>query len=296
MSRIELSDEESRMDGAPVGELFAVEVVPDSLLSPLPNAVELLQSLRNDYSKETSWSDQFVFVQGIRSLLLFHVDAVQSGPKDKLIQCVIDSLESLRSSSVRNGLSAGGLLMKYGNLAREQLFHIVQAMVVRTAGGPKFICDEAEAVLKESLQSINPLLAAESLIEGTHHKNADVVSKAYVLMGHTFLRIPSNTSDLCTAHRPLIKCLFIGLSSKRVQGKEGSRLAIRHLHNLIGEAEFTHAVASCDLPNSLTKLIAKEISDLKIANSSTCQNISTGVDVLDPVLVAPTTGEGELCT
>ena len=261
MSKIELSVEESRMDGAPVGDLYAVEVLLDSDLRPLPSAPDLLQKLNSGYSKDTPWSEQFAFVEGIRSLLLFHQDEFCTAPRDKLITCVIDCLESLRSSSARNGIFAGGLLIKHGQLTREELFRIVQAMVGKTAGGPKFICDVAEGVLSDALLTIDPLLATRSLMEATLHKNADVVSKAYVIMGQSFTRVSAMTPESCDAHLSVFKALFHGLNSKRVPGKESSRVAVRHLRKLIGESEFVRIVAACDLPNSLTKLIAKEIAD-----------------------------------
>lgn len=286
MSKIQLSDEESRMEGAPVGDLYAVEVLTDTELRPLNNAADVVKKL-SSYSKDTPWSEQFAIVEGIRSLLLFHAEELNTTPKDKVITCVIDSLESLRSSSARNGIFAGGLLIKYGRLCREELHRVVQAMVMRTAGGPKFICDVAEGVLSEALLTIDPLLATESLMDGTQHKNADVVSKAYVIMGQSFTRVGVMTPERCAAHLRVIKSLFNGLNSKRVPGKESSRVAVRHLRKLIGDSEFARTVASCDLPNSLTKLIAKEVSDIISVSvaATACEGSGMVITAQDPVLV-----------
>ena len=160
-------------------------------------------------------------------------------------------------------------------------------MVGRTAGGPKFICDVAEGALSEALLTIDPLLATEALMNGTQHKNADVVSKAYVLMGQSFTRMSSITPELCAKHLPVVKALFRGLNSKRVPGKDSARNAVRHLRRLLGESEFPRVVASCDLPNSLCKLIAKEVSDCGGASVAATNFGDAGVEIAaqDPVLV-----------
>jgi hypothetical protein len=259
MRKITLSDEEAKMDGAPTGDIYAVELKREEDLIPLDDPIGLLLKLNESYSKDVGWTDQLAYLENLRSIFLYHKDTFTCEYHMKCIDCIVDSCDAIRSSTMRSGLVTATLLIENIHLSSSDLNRTVRSVVARTAAAPKFIVDLAEGGLAKAFKNVDPWQAVISLVEPANHKNPDVVSKAFVLMGAQFIRIPFRLEDINGSHYLVLRLIGIGLNSRKVPGKVSCRNALSHLHDLFGTEDFLFVMGQCSLTPVQFKWVEKEV-------------------------------------
>lgn len=242
-----------------LGDIFQVEVLSNDQLERLDDPASFMLSFVTGYCKDASWSEQFAFVQNIRSVLYFDAEVCTEDHNEKVQACLIDGLAELRSSTLRNAIMCTGLYLQKISLNTSQFRKLVNAMIVKTAGSPKFIIDLAEKSLDDAFAGVDALTVTTALVEATNHKNTDVASKALVLINRHIGRLDANAEGFADAFHPVFESLAVGLNAKKVPGKESARLALRYLLSVIGEEEFLAEVARCTLAESQVKLVHKEV-------------------------------------
>jgi hypothetical protein len=246
-------------------DIYAVEVLSDDALRALENPSVELAEILSSYTKDTHWSAQFSYVEKLRCILRFHSDVIDSTVTALALECVVDSLDSLRSSTLRNGIFCGAAFVKSGLLGLDDMFRIVRAIAVKVAGGPKFINERAEASLNECLQGVETWNALYALLPVTDHKNSDVVSRTFVVMGGLISRLDASFVEVDAAHYPIIRALAIGLTRKGVAGKASCRSALKHIYGLVSVEIFGLAVKECKLLNSQFKVVEKEVGPCSLS-------------------------------
>lgn len=276
MNKIQLSAEELSMNGAPEGDLFNVEVLADSVLLQLndDDVSDFIRNLNtNLINSDTSWAEQFRLVETLRSLLLYNRDKVTefytgtgtTVTPSPIVSLITSAAESLRSSTMRNGILAARLLILNVPLTSQDLEKVTFSVTTRMAGSPKFICDLAENSLTEALEGVSPLRAIDALLPLTSHKNADVASKAFIQVGKQISRLTADSLASDYAFVPLLQALAAGLNCKKVPGKDSSRNSLRQLLLLMGGEILEQRLAECNLLGSQMKQIQKEIlTDQKV--------------------------------
>lgn len=269
MSKIELSEEELRMDGAPSGDIFSVEVVSDEHLPALEDPDAFFDTIPPFHWKDAPWPDQFRFIEKIRCVLKHHLSDFKEDYIPKTISCLVDSLESLRSSTIKNALKASSSLILSIDLKQRDLNKIVHAICLKTSGCPKFIIEQAVETLQSSFHRSDPLKVILALLEATAHKNADVISYAHVMMRMQVERLDlSEETNLSQVFDPsfygFTHSLCLGLNGKKVPGKEACRAALRYMHAELGTERFKKLVSQCgSLSPSQLKLVDKEVTSVK---------------------------------
>jgi len=275
------------MCGAPEGELYDVTLLQDNEISPYNGNVidELIMLINksglyndnndnnnnnNNDSSSGTWADKYALVEFIRRVLLHHIDNLilefqqrlivdsnsNSNSNDNnqnsfmitLTDATVDALQSLRSSTVRNGLlCARSIIKNYSKIpwSDTQLQRIVTDLVNRTTVGPRFICEQAGEVLTNLTTSLPPLTSILILVPSIGHKNADACSKVYSLIAESSLQLneivyePSSSLSSSTCiMKKLVDSLSKGLNAKRPQARDLCRKAFRHIQIKMGNDAF----------------------------------------------------------
>ena len=136
------------MNGAPEGELFDVTVLPDEELVTFAvvGSSELNDIFSEAHSKiqssKATWGDRYAFVEIIRSIVLHRTDFINQEILDTMVRAANSSVESLRSSEIRNGvLALRNIITKCFNSINSADMSVSFGLLVsKASSGPKFIC------------------------------------------------------------------------------------------------------------------------------------------------------------
>jgi hypothetical protein len=257
------------MCGAPEGELYDVTLLQDDEITPYEpndnviNELTILISKSGLYNVVNSntadktdnngtWADKYALVEFIRRVLLHHTDSLliefhsdsKIDSENQLMititDAIVDAIQSLRSSTVRNGvLCARAVINTHSKLkwSEGHILRLVTDLVNRTSVGPRFICEQAAEVLAAMIITLPPLLSIQLLAPSISHKNADACSKVFSLIAESSLKLTeivyqplSSVPSTCTINK-LIDALSKGLNAKRPQARDLCRKAFRHIQD-----------------------------------------------------------------
>ena len=195
--KMQISDTELSMNGAPEGDLYDVQILNDSELFAFDSAemaeaaFQTACSLKKDSS---SWADLFSVVEVIRRLALHHQPVLLSSELlGEGIDSAIEAVVSLRSSTIRNGILCLKALAAIDKMNAEYICRIVATLMGRTSGGPRFICDTATSAVEETVALLSPQLSIDALTSSTLLKNSDSAGKAFVLIAQSVIRLYNQT-------------------------------------------------------------------------------------------------------
>jgi hypothetical protein len=249
------------MNGAPEGEIFEVTVLADHELRSFSSAsdAETYNAYNAAHSMfsavSATWADKYSFVELVRSISFskprFLVD---NGLTENVLKAAMDSVESLRSSEIRNGILALGILVQncMSGITEEQLTLVAGLLVNKLAGGPRFICSLSSEVLAKVILSLAPLVSIRALMPHVQHKNAEAASIVVCLLADRVVpKLDKENADHLDGCRILIGVLSKGLNGKRATTITSSKAALSHLRQYLGEESFQQLLASAtDLDES----------------------------------------------
>eukprot|EP01041_Mallomonas_annulata_P004527 gene4527-8987_t len=284
--RMKISDQERKMDGAPLGELFDVKVMCDSNINPSINPhLELESAIRISKMNGTSWADKYEAVETFRRLALHHPNVLVVS-LDCAMTAAIDGIECLRSSSIRNGIHCVHvLLLKFSSDISDELFDRgITRLMLKIGTGPRFISDIAQNILTELLCNPNPWRYINALKTMADHKNADISNKALVFISKLILKLS------CTDLKPqqnleiLLNICQKGLRGKKVEGKEKIKVALKFIQEKLGVEEFLHCLQN-QFPMTQVTEILLELTP----STSTSTLTSSSTNTLNNKITNPTT-------
>ena len=261
--KIAMSHEEKTMNGAPEGDLYDIKVLQDEELAPLEAAsseviAQLSTILASSSQPSATWADKYATVEMIRRVIIFHSQAMQLDIVifTASLEAAIQAIESLRSCSVRNGISCLRNMVMHCPIVLDSEYagSLLEALMNRSATGPKFICESASEVIMATAAKMLPCVLVGALNALTLHRNSEISNLAHYLVAQSVLKAAQDAQSLNLS--PLLAVLCRGLSSKRPNGRESSRMALLQLQAVLGEASFQQIAAGA--------LTAEQIADMQI--------------------------------
>jgi hypothetical protein len=216
---IEISNDEKIMNGAPETDLYDVKLLQDEEL-PLLDSDFSLNSVISSYSSSTVWAEKFYCVQHMRCFVQFCDESITNRDVSSMISAGLLEIESLRSSSSRNGLYL--LRQLSSHLPRllddELMKKSFDTLINRIKAGPKFLATEAAGVLKIIGGVVDPIHIVALLTPHSNSKNTDVVDVVYSVICKSLENMDSfaEVSDG-------IRLIYAGLSSRSISAKECSK-------------------------------------------------------------------------
>lgn len=262
--KITLTEDERGMNGAPEGEIFSVVVLSDADLPPLSeeeNIAFLHTQIERVFSQDTNWAEKYEAMTNIRRVLIFHIELLDDDNSVVPViamQCV-DAINSLRSTTVRNGLLClQALLTKKSVLvwSSRAASSIIACLLTRCGSGPRFIVESAAQILLSIVPAHCPLgIITQSAQPLLTNKSPEVSSKAAMLIASATMSLTITTISSVTQHDMYITLisLLTGLGAKKIPAKDAAKKAILHIGRLL------HATPLTVLLHSLN---TKDKSDL----------------------------------
>jgi hypothetical protein len=263
--KIALTEDERGMNGAPEGEIFSVVVLSDADLPPLTEDEENMAFLHTQIEKvlsqDTNWAEKYEAMTNIRRVLVFRIELLD---EDNAVvpviamQCV-DAINSLRSTTVRNGLLCiQALLIKKSVVvwSSRAAASIIACLLTRCGSGPRFIVESAAQILLSTIPTHCPLgIITQSAQPLLTNKSPEVSSKAAMLIASATMSLTFTSINSVTQHdlHTTLISLLTGLGAKKIPAKDAAKKAILHLGHLL------HGTPLTVLLHSLNQ---KEKSDL----------------------------------
>jgi len=277
--KLDLSEAEKAMDGAPQGEIFDVSVLQD--FSLVPSACpeeELDQALKLLLEPAASWAEKHSAIESMRRLMLHNSSLISSRLDviDIVVTASVDYISSLRSSTAYNSILCISLILENKEkfqLSDENINTSLTSLMQRTVAGPKFVIDSAYSTIKRSVLHLSFSLLFHILRPFSVHKNADTVSRAYAALSHNALSTEQHASfnEFVVENQLVVITFFAeGLTSKKTEGKTHSRKVLLAIQKLLDLDAFSSCVAKIEAP-MIRAVVQKEI----LKPSSSFSNLST---------------------
>lgn len=270
--KMEISDDEMSMNGAPAGDLYDVQVMNDSELFCFCDddiAKTAFESATFVDKGSSSWAELFSGVEVTRRMALHHPGVLLSCEcLPMAIQAAIDGSLSLRSSTIRNGIACMRSLA-FLDIGSAHICRIVEVLMGRTGSGPKFIANEAAKVLDEIIPKFEPIMSIRALSSSTNIKNNEVSSKAFIMISQTVIRLLASlpvplegkieTPTKPTTYKEIIKIMSRGLNARSPLARDASREAFKAIKLSLGDVLFSSSIASA-LDGVAVKDIQREVN------------------------------------
>jgi hypothetical protein len=284
VKKIQISEDEKLMNGAPEGDLFEMVVFEDGELWPFASDAEAVNEVGSSckkHSESTVWADKYEAVVVMRRVLLHHTEVISRSMchLTSVVAAAVADADSLRSCRVRNGImclrtlltqcssslsNTGVITASSSSACHAAVNHInsiVNSLLAKTGGGPKFILElSLNTLLNAAVPNLEPTALISCLFTSVEHRNADLAANAILAAVGAVRRI--DTSVLCSAAevhmlslRDTFCCLALALNAKRHKAKEEAKLAIKYVHAAVGDDHFQALVAL-----HLSEVQAKEVS------------------------------------
>jgi len=279
-----ITNDEKLMNGAPDGDLYELTLLQDDELLPFESNELAASEFGNcvpRYRETSIWAEKYAEVLIVRRVLVHHIDSLASVENSLIsatVDMMIESTVSLRSCVIRNGLLCIRRFLRYfSTLVDSQDIGILSAKIIaallnRTVGGPRFICDTAFETLTVAAtdKHIPPLHFIKGLGPLATHKSPEVSSKALILLSKCVQSLEGSNSNSSngshtpgTQYRDAIKVAAIGLTARLAKGREASKEAIRLIQNRLAPAAFKDLISKV-----LTAAEATEVGRLDPAEKS----------------------------
>lgn len=255
--KIQISQDEKMMSGAPEGDLFDMVVFEDAELWPYASETEAREEFVKGckiHDESSVWADQYESVVVIRRVVLHHAD-ILNADKSMLLEAskaVIAGVESLRSCRVRSGImglrtllrNCGATLSTMHTPESDICSAVVTSLLTKTGGGPKFISELAlNSLLQEAVTGVPPLELIRCLFPSIAHRNPEIGASAIYASVECVRKLDQSVLSDATAEgmevmRETIQGLAQALNAKRPKAKECAKTALRSLYTAVGDAHF----------------------------------------------------------
>lgn len=175
------------MAGAPQGPIYSLHVFEREDLEPVEDPQDLLEAALQVVTDAENWAEQHEAVICYRRLAASGVTAQEllSGALGPVLAHVLQGISSERSAIARNSLMCMGELFDvFGEkeaLSACWVLHlpaIVETLLHRSAGGPKFVCNAAKDALASVAAVTDPARLCGVLRSELRERQHDVVGNA----------------------------------------------------------------------------------------------------------------------
>lgn len=260
--KIQISQDEKLMNGAPEGDLFDMVVFEDTELWPYSSDTEAHEEFVKCYKthqESTVWAEQYESVVVMRRVVLHHPSVINTDPAavSQLVTSTIAGVESLRSCRVRSGIMGLRGILKHCSTALsatpsssssaapvDHCAGLIACLLAKTGGGPKFICELASNILfQEAVANVPPLTLIRCLLPFVAHRNPELSGnaiQAIVLSSQKiqseFLMDPNESS--MHQLKDLMQGLAQAINAKKPAAKESAKTALKYLVAQVGETQF----------------------------------------------------------
>lgn len=261
--KINVSDYERNMNGAPASDIFDVKLLTDEELKPFESNIIVNEKIHHCcslYEISTVWADKYVCIEDMRRIVLYHYQSLSLQQSLNILYKGIQEVESLRSSSARNALF---LLNSVVNNMTDVLNHenslskLLSCLFGRIGSGPKFLCDTASSAVHNIVNRVkNVQLALDNILMYSDNKNTDVLACVYSASVSGLLRF--NISDFTNTiqMKTIIQFMHKGLTSKSIQAKNNCRQAFLHIHSILSSNdEFNQFLESFLIPFQVQEIL-----------------------------------------
>ena len=271
--KMEMSEDEMSMNGAPAGDLYEIQVMSDDELFSFGSddiARSEFETACVVDKESASWADLFSNVEVTRRMTLHHPEILlKCGCLSLAIDAAIDAALSLRSSTIRNGIACLRSLSLL-DIGSVYICRIVEVLMGRSGSGPKFIATEASKVLDEIVSKIEPLVCVKALSSSTNNKNTEVSSKAFTIISQAVVRLlasnnpsaqqegKSETPTKTGNFKEIIRLMSRGLSARSPLARDASREAFKALKASLGDVLFAANLSNA-LENAGIKDVQREV-------------------------------------
>lgn len=281
VKKVSISSEEKAMNGAPEGDLYDVVLLEDSALFAFESSEKAAEELSKQlaaFPATTVWAEKYEIITTFRRIVLHHnILLADTATLKSVVNCVLDSIASLRSSNVRNGL----LCLRKAAHCCEQIWSVDNSLAIfnsllnKSGNGPKFLCDTAF----ETAQCATEKCPIERLIPALQpfltHKNMEVSCKAIQLLTQSIQQLTTaflqQLHQSCSSNTKLtdmLSCLSAALNAKKALGKEKAKEALRHIKEALG-ADLFDSFIDANLTATQSAEIKREVKPTVAAPSAT---------------------------
>jgi hypothetical protein len=264
--KIVLTSEEQGMNGAPESDLYDVKVLSNDDISPcsaesLQCYLQTVTGVRDFHA--LVWVEKFDLITMIRQILKHQSDMIKLSHLPMISTFIIEGVDSLRSTTVRNSLEAMKQLVLFStsSATHDQAYMLgaVQCILRKTSTAPKFmisLVDEIIQVMTKNL-SLHVLLPAAN--EFVNHKNLDSVKKSFSMICDAI-----KLTD-CNGDKLILNYLCVGVKSKSPEARKICKEAIVNIQNMLGdsfESYVTDALSESDVAFLRRELMQKTVAKL----------------------------------
>ena len=286
VNKINISNDEKMMNGAPEGDLYELVVLQDDELPPFDShniAQSEFELCFEKHYETTIWAEKYEFVTIIRRVLIHHIDVladVDFSLISSVVDIMIEATASLRSCVIRNGLLCLRRFLRYFNTlvdaseCSELTVKIVGALLSRTANGPKFICETAnEILIIAAVERQVPVLTFfKGLLPYATHRSPEVSSKA-IILSTKCVQAMDNLSTTTTLsgtqqYKDPLKIAAIGLTTRLAKGKEAAKDALKLIQSRLSPAAFKDFAAKALSPSESAEVMRLIETDKAFNGSS----------------------------
>lgn len=271
--KMEMSEDEMSMNGAPAGDLYEIQVMSDDELFSFADddiARSEFETACVVDKESASWADLFSNVEVTRRMTLYHPEVLlKCDCLSVAIDAAVDASLSLRSSTIRNGIAClkSLSLLDIGSI---YICRIVEVLMGRSGSGPKFIATEASKILDEIVSKIEPLVCIKALSSSTNNKNTEVSSKAFTIISQAVIRLLSSNNPTAQQegksvtptktgnYKEIIRLMSRGLSARSPLARDASREAFKALKASQGDILFAANLSNA-LENAGIKDVQREV-------------------------------------
>lgn len=291
VKKIQISQDEKLMSGAPEGDLFDMVVFEDAELWPFANDQEAHDEFVKScqvHKNSTIWADQYESVVIIRRVLLHHTDVIQNNSLylTDAVTFAVEGVEALRSCRVRSGIMClRALLSKCGavlssttttNTASSSsssttspkhthIHAIIHSLLTKTGSGPKFIVELAlNTLLHEGVANLESFALISCLLPAISHKNPELAASAILTLINSVKKIDREVLGSCDemhvrSLRDTVISLTTALNAKRPKAKEEARNTLNIMLNTTGDTQF-RALLSMHLTETQTNEVMRTLA------------------------------------
>ena len=242
VKKIVLASDEHAMNGAPAGDLYDVQVLEDCDIKSGSDedATNIISAMALPQTE--NWAGQFDQVTSLRQLLLYHRERLDAEQVSQAAQIIILAVESLRSTTVRNGLlcmrqfiaTAGGC-----NQA-SCLVDIIHCLVKRCHNGPKFLVRIAEALIPLVVRNLHADVIVDSSKELVVNRNMEVSKTAYLMLCEIAGRVASGDKGFGS----LLTLLVSGINGKSSDVRASCKKSIIAIRKSMTEDDFKKTLSA----------------------------------------------------
>jgi hypothetical protein len=262
--KIQISQDEKLMSGAPEGDLFDMVVFEDTELWPFASDSEATEEFSKSckiHDEATIWADQYEAVVVIRRVVLHHPDVLNSNNSMLLnaAKSIIAGVESLRSCRVRSGIMGLRTLLQNCGTSLSAVHatradqsgpesdpctEVITSLLTKTGGGPKFISELAlNSLLQQAVRGVPPLQLVRCLLPSISHRNPDIGANAILATVECIRKIDAvvlrdASEEGVQLLKESIQGLGLGINARRPKAKESAKTMLKELVATVGDAHF----------------------------------------------------------